>query len=289
MVGRIATGEIKDNQPPPDKEHQSPGGKARGAARAAKLTPEERRRSPGRRRPSVGGATASDLRRCVLRGLLIPRIATSGWRMLMVEDFETIPRLLQLGLRKELLLDVFDRALGERANVTESDPAGTGGLEMRRWCTRFLRDHPELRALGWVACAHEQIEGIRNDELRVKLVVVNTDACTGMPEKQPRNVSEKGAASEKLIGRNARDQDLFGDDAAEDPISNYDHWFFCVHASDKYASAEVSRPNGIVAGIVSSFSDRIIICRAGDKDGLRRAPIVPEDFAEVELPKVRIK
>lgn len=209
--------------------------------------------------------------------------------MLLVEDFEVLPRLLQLGLQRELLLDIFDRALGERSNVTESDPAGTGGLEMRRWCTRFLRDNPELRAWGWVACAHGQIEGIRNDELKVKFVVVNTDACTGMPEKQPRNVAEKGAASEKLIGRNAREQSLFGEVAPDDPISDYDLWFFCVHAGDKYASAEVSRPNGMVGGIVSSFSDRIIICRPGDKDGLRRSPVVPEDFAEVDLPKVQIK
>ena len=207
----------------------------------------------------------------------------------MFEDVQIVPRLVQLGLRKDVLLDIFDRALGERSNVTDSDPAGTGGLEMRRWCIRFLRDDPDLKALGWVACAHEQIEGVRNDNLRIKLVVVNTDACTGMPEKQPRNVAEKGAASEKLIGRNSREQNLFGDDSSEDPISDYDLWFFCVHAGEKYATAEISRPNGIVAGIVSSFSDRIILCRPGDKDGLHRAPVVPEDFAEVDLPDVQIK
>ena len=42
MVGRIATGEIEDNPTPPDKAHHSRGGKKGGAARAAKLTPEER-------------------------------------------------------------------------------------------------------------------------------------------------------------------------------------------------------------------------------------------------------
>jgi len=42
MVAKIATGEIEDNPTAPDKAHHSRGGKKGGAARAAKLTPEER-------------------------------------------------------------------------------------------------------------------------------------------------------------------------------------------------------------------------------------------------------
>ena len=43
MVARIATGEIEDNPTPADKAHHSRGGKKGGAARAAALSPEERR------------------------------------------------------------------------------------------------------------------------------------------------------------------------------------------------------------------------------------------------------
>jgi len=42
MVGRIATGEVEDSGNDPTKAHHSRGGKKGGAARAAKLTPEER-------------------------------------------------------------------------------------------------------------------------------------------------------------------------------------------------------------------------------------------------------
>jgi hypothetical protein len=42
MVGRIATGEIEDTTADPSKAHHSAGGKKGGAARAAKLTPEQR-------------------------------------------------------------------------------------------------------------------------------------------------------------------------------------------------------------------------------------------------------
>lgn len=42
LVGRIATGEVEDTTADPSKAHHSAGGKKGGAARAAKLTPEER-------------------------------------------------------------------------------------------------------------------------------------------------------------------------------------------------------------------------------------------------------
>jgi hypothetical protein len=42
MVGKIATGEIEDTGADPTKAHHSAGGKKGGAARAAKLTAEER-------------------------------------------------------------------------------------------------------------------------------------------------------------------------------------------------------------------------------------------------------
>jgi hypothetical protein len=42
LVGRIATGEVEDTGATPATDHHSRGGKAGGAARAAKLTPEQR-------------------------------------------------------------------------------------------------------------------------------------------------------------------------------------------------------------------------------------------------------
>lgn len=42
MVAKIATGEAEDNATPADKAHHSRGGKAGGAARAAKLSAAER-------------------------------------------------------------------------------------------------------------------------------------------------------------------------------------------------------------------------------------------------------
>jgi hypothetical protein len=210
--------------------------------------------------------------------------------IVLFEDFEVVPRLDELHLPNGVMLDILDRGAGERANVNGNDPITTPGTEMWRWCTRFLREEPRLSALGWVFCAHDRVEGIRNDRLKLKIVAVNTDACTGMPSKLPRNVAEKGPAAEKLIDNNFRgvQASLFGDvsPAPADPISAYDFWYFCVHASEKYVSAEISRPDGIAGGIVNSFSERIILCKPGQKPGLRQPDPVPEDFAQVEKPTI---
>ncbi len=206
----------------------------------------------------------------------------------LIEDIQVLPQLAEWRLPKEVLLDILDRAAGERANVSASDPLNTGGMEMRRWCTRYLRDEDALKSLGWVTCAHNQVEGIRNDELKLKIVMLNTDSRTGIPSKEPMSVAEKGPAAEKLIKANESrlQMGLFDEqlESSSDPISEYEFLYFCVHASERYISAEVSRPVGMTAGFVSSYSKRVILVQPGEKPGLRRVDPVPEDFAEVEKP-----
>ncbi|MEQ8507696.1 MAG: hypothetical protein RIB43_01725 [Rhodospirillaceae bacterium] len=211
---------------------------------------------------------------------------------ILFEDFQVIPRLTELSLPKEVMLEIFEQALGERANVTASDPITTPGTEMWRWTTRFLRDSSELRERGWVACRYSQIDGIRNDELKIKLVVINTDSHTGMPSKMPRNSAQKGPAAEMLVRNNfQRDQGtLFKDESQlNDPVTHYDFWYFCVHTGENYVSAEISRPDLIVARTIRSFTERLILCKPGEMDGFSPRQPVPEDFAEIEQPAITRK
>lgn len=210
-------------------------------------------------------------------------------KAVLIEDFEVIPELAGLGLPKEIMLDILDRAAGERARVTPSDPSSTGGNEMRRWLTRYLRDDARLKSLGWVSCAHEQQEGIRNDELKRKLVVLNTDSNAGVPSKSPISVSDKGPSAEKAIKGNEdrRQTVLFADpEPALNPLADYDFLYYCVHASDRSLSAEISRPSGLKKGFVAEYSERIILSQPGKRPGLRRAGPVSEDFAEVVKPTI---
>src|SRR3546814_10496175 len=103
-----------------------------------------------------------------------------------VEDWDTVPRLTQIGMPRTVMLDILSLTVGERARVTASDPITTPGTENWRWATRFCRDDLRLRERGWVSCRHDQVDGIRNDILGIKLVAINTEACTGVPSKIPR-------------------------------------------------------------------------------------------------------
>ena len=211
----------------------------------------------------------------------------------LFQEFEVVPRLVEMRLPREYLLNIFDLALGERANVNLLDPVETGGTEMRRWMTRYLREDDGLKELGWTLCRHGQIEGIKNDNLELKLAFTNTDARTGIISKQPSNIAEKGVRTAGLAEQNhkAAQFNWLGLDAVDqiDPIAKYDFWYFCGHVSDDYVSAEISRPDEMVGGFIRNFSERIIICQPGEKTGLRSHKSVPEDFAEVDQPAISRK
>ncbi len=211
----------------------------------------------------------------------------------LFEEYEVIPELAQMRLPKEVLLDILDKALGDRGNVNSLDPLETGRTEMRRWVTRYLREDATLKELGWKLCRHGQIEGISNDELKIKLAFVNTNARTGIISKQPSNIAEKGTRTATLAEQNRR-SDQYGlwdmDNVDEtDSISLYDFWYFCGYAGDDYVSAEISRPDQIVGGFIRNFSKRIVICAPGKLDGLRAPNPVAEDFAEIDLPIITRK
>ena len=208
-------------------------------------------------------------------------------------DVEVLPLLSGMKLPKASMLDVLSKTAGERANVRTTDPNSAAGYETWRWAIRFLREDTELAKLGWVQCDHGQVEGIRNDELRIKLVPCSMDKHTGdpAPEKMPRNVRERGPAAKKMIVRNGRQVVMdFMEGPSPDPIDDYDFWYFGIRISDDYVTAEISRPDSVTdKGFIEHYSSRIIVAKPGDLDGLRVRDAVPEDFAAIDAPAIRRK
>ncbi|WP_298814010.1 hypothetical protein [uncultured Sphingomonas sp.] len=206
------------------------------------------------------------------------------------QDYEVLPHLEAMHLPRAVLLDIFDIALGEWANVNDDDPVETRLDEMRRWLTRHLRTDMRLRELGWTKCKHGKIEGIKHDALGLKLAAFNTDARTGVVSKKPSNVSKKGPQTTELTEHNSAvaEPDMFGyvKGVCSDPVSKYDFWCFCVHASDESKSAEISRPIEIVGGFVRDFSTRVILLEPGQRPGRLKPNPVPEDFAAIETPSI---
>jgi hypothetical protein len=67
-----------------------------------------------------------------------------------------------------------------------------------------------------------------------------------------------------------------------------DLWYFCLHLSEQFISVEISRPTSVISGIVTAFSDRIIVAKPGEIPGIRRV-IVTEDFVDLPKPQVTRK
>jgi hypothetical protein len=194
-----------------------------------------------------------------------------------------VPLLTKMKLPRWVLLEIGSKTAGERANVATYEPPPVAGFETWRWATRFFREDKTLRESGWLLCEADQVSGIRNAELGIKLVACTTDANTGSL-KAPKNVTEKGPASCRLIGLNTGQMKLgFVHDEPKDDL-----WYYCLYLSEQYISIELSRPNSELGGFITSFSDRIIIAKPGEISGIRRV-VVPEDFADVPKPQVSRK
>jgi hypothetical protein len=201
-----------------------------------------------------------------------------------VDETVVVPLLVKMRLPRWVLLDLASKTAGERANVAPHEPPPVIGFETWRWGTRYCREEQELRKLGWVVCDDEQVSGIRNDAVGIKLVVCSTNGNTGNPRKAPRNISTRGPASCRLIGRNSGQIPM----AFMATTPRPDLWYFCLGLSDQSIAIEVSRPDEEVGGFIKSFSDRIIVAKPGEIPGIRRIT-VPEDFADVPKPQVSRK
>lgn len=211
-------------------------------------------------------------------------------RKILIDDIEVVPALTSMRLPRPVMRDIFERALAERNNVNEDDPVTAYGYETWRWAIRLMRESSELRELDWVTCRHNQIEGIRNDVAKIKLVAMNTDSFTGIPSKTPHNVAAKGSSILRHVKANSGQIPFaFFESNEEHPIEQYDFFVFCIHAGERHVSAEISRPIELTGTTITDYSTRIMLCQPGEFDGFRRRDPVPEEFAEVELPKIERK
>lgn len=201
------------------------------------------------------------------------------------DETSVVPLLTKMRLPRHVLLDMASKIGGERSNVAPHEPSPVIGFETWRWGTRFFREEETLKELGWATCDLNQVAGIRNKEVKIKLVCCGTDSNTGNIARSPKNLSERRANSCKLIARNAR-QFQFDLGVPEEPQD--DLWYYCSYFCDNFISTELSRPTSEIGGFITGYSDRIIIAQPGEIPGIRRR-VVPEEFADVPKPRVSRK
>lgn len=203
-----------------------------------------------------------------------------------VDETEVVPLLTKMLLPRYAMLEILTKIAGERANVAPTDPPSATGYETWRWGTRYCREEEALIKNGWKICEKNQISGISHEGLKIKLAVCSTDSNTGNPHKNPKNLTLRGPANCRLIDSNST-QGTF--EFIKEDAPPYDLWYFCPFFCETYISAEISRPTSQAAGIITSFSERIIIAQPWEIPGIRRPAKLPDDFAVIPVPKIRRK
>lgn len=179
----------------------------------------------------------------------------------------------RFSLSREQLLDVIGVMVGARRDCTDNDPAGSVGWASYQHGTRRLRE--VSMPSGYRKDATDQIEAAAHDKLKIKIVIANTNAGTGLEEYEPKNLSQKGAATDRAISPN---QTTFISLLEAQPgvvnirLQNTDKngyltWYFCLYHDGDEVRAELSLPKDVENGFFKDFIERIIIVGREGFDG----------------------
>lgn len=197
----------------------------------------------------------------------------------LAEDFEVVPRLAQLGLRRDLLLDVVRAATGARRNATAFHPLSAGGL------SSWIEGTGQLRRIflpnGWDICRRDNIESIFHPEIGIKVVFQNAETA-GDPLREPIAASKKGAGSARAV--ELGQYELWPEDKAREIVEvNATTWMLFVYANGDDVRAELSCPVAINDEQFDGFHERIILVEMGRWDAAQPLTDSDEPPAEYDV------
>lgn len=181
---------------------------------------------------------------------------------LLAEDHVVVPRLEQLGLRRDLLLDVVRAATGARRVSTPFHPLSAGGL------LSWIEGTHQLRRIfsprGWQACRRDNIESIFNPEFAIKVVFQNAERA-GDLLRDPLACSRKGAGAARAV--ELGQYELWPEHKAIEVAGvNATTWVLFVYAEQDDVRAELSCPIAINGEQFDGFHERIILVEKGEWD-----------------------
>ena len=171
-----------------------------------------------------------------------------------------ITRLAELGLDVGMIERVVRRADAEASTCTELDPPIMDG--MTRWgrTTRFLRE--ELVPRGWTYDNPRNLARTIHPSGEFAIVAATGDEFTGLPGfgVQPSTKYRKGDATAAAVIRNVQLAFEFPDftESAE-PQGPGQTWILLFYADDHEFRAELSLPDRIQDGRITSWAERIIL------------------------------
>jgi hypothetical protein len=192
--------------------------------------------------------------------------------IILREYWEVQPRLHQLTLPKNKLLEVRDIAIHEGSNATEFHAANAGGTFRYHHGIWALRHH--FVGTIWFLDRTNGVETIRNKELKIIVGFCNVDlACVDGHKPQPR--TKKGSGAER-----AASPGLF-DSLPEYSPRQTGEWQFFYLMVDEKGAVELSRPV-IKRGRFSSMIERIYLSNGSDDDSTGITKDIPDAVIEFD-------
>lgn len=198
--------------------------------------------------------------------------------VILRELWEVVPRLQQLGLNKNKLLEVRDIALHEGSNATAFHAANAAGTYSYHGGTWGLRD----RFVGddWVLDRSNGVETIKNEKLKVIVAFSNVDlTCNDAHIPQPR--TKKGSGAER-----AMTPDIFGGTLPQYAPVPTGEWQFFYLMVDVDGGCELTRPV-VKGGKFTSAIERIYLFEGDDDDGASLRKTGPDDIIDFDPQIVR--
>ncbi len=199
--------------------------------------------------------------------------------LLRAEEWDVNERLNELGLTRDLLLEIVQACVAARGGCTDNDPPAAGGWDAWRMGTRRARE--KLRPLNWDKDETGGLSTVKSDEHEMRIAILNTDDATGLRARAPTNSSKKGVATERAVDLNG---ELFPDTAPTiDAPCGHPIWYLCVHVSGDDVRAELSFPERFHNGFIAAWIERILLLEPGQWDKISIAAPTDDSGPDLEI------
>jgi hypothetical protein len=206
---------------------------------------------------------------------------------------EASGRLAELGLTIELIERVVRRADAEASMCTALDPPMMEGLTRWGRMNRSLRE--ELIPAGWRFDNPRNLPRTIHPSGEFAIVAATGDELTGLAGLLPATKYLKGDATVHAIVINEQltlDFDDFAPGPDDIPVGGSGEmltWFMMFHTEEEAFRVELSLPNAITDGRITSWAERIILPVFPRDDDRLTSPVTPDrdDLDEVVVEVTR--
>jgi hypothetical protein len=184
-------------------------------------------------------------------------------RTQVLVEGEAVDKLTELGLSVEIIERVARRAEAEASMCTPLDPPIMEGLTRWGRMNRYLRE--ELIPAGWRFDNPRNLPRTIHPSGEFAIVATTGDELTGLADLLPATKYAKGYATVRAVEINEQlildfgDFDPGPDDSRAVEAGDLWTWFMLFHFDEDGFRVELSLPDAIADGRITSWAERIIL------------------------------